>query len=212
MKKLLSGAFLLLIAVILIPVSKLAAQDNEGDKKVHIRITKEVNGKTTVIDTTFTETGQNDIDAFLDQNGMNQDFDESYVRKTDKIIKIEIPDIDEELKDLELQNLWPDTLTLSENIRIYRHSPREFNFNWEEYPNIKFHLDMPEIENMPPDFDFEMPPLPRFENFPPQLDLRPFLKGDHEIKIKNKRHGKKIIIRTYEDDKPRKCKKHHDED
>lgn len=208
MKKLLSGAFLLLLITLLIPASKLAAQDSEGEKKVHIRITKEVHGKTTVIDTTFTETGQNDIDAFLDQNGMNEDINESYVRKTDKIIKIEIPDIDKELKDLELQNIWPDTLTLSENIRIYRHSPREFDFNWEEYPNIKFHFDMPDIENMPPDFEFEMPALPDFENLPPQLDLRPFLKGDHEIKIKNKRNGKKIVIRTYEDDDDKKCKRH----
>lgn len=212
MKKLLSGSFLLFLITVLVPVSKLAAQDNDGDKKVHIRITKEVNGKTTVIDTTFTETGQNDIDAFLDQNGMNEDFDDSYIRKTDKIIKIEIPDIEEELSDLDLQNLWPDTLALSDNIRIYRNAPREFDFDWQEYPDVRFHYENPDNGGDQHHFEFQMPPMPRFEDLPPQLDLRPFLRGDHEIKIKNKRHGKKIVIRTYDDDKHRKCKKDYDED
>lgn len=212
MKKLLSGALLLLISAMLIPASHLKAQDTGNDKKVHIRITKEINGVTTIIDTTFSETGQGDIDAFLDQNGMNEDINDDYVRKTDKIIKIEIPDIEEELSDLDLQNLWPDTLALSDNIRIYRNAPREFDFNWQEYPDIRFHYDNPDIEGNPHHFEFQMPPMPNFENLPPQLDLRPFLRGDHEIKIKNKRHGKKIIIRTYDDDKDHKCKKDHDDD
>lgn len=212
MKKVISGTFLLMLIAFLIPASKLAAQNADNENKVHIRITKEINGKITVIDTTFIETGQGDIDAFLDQNGMNEDINNGNVRKTDKIIKIEIPDIEEELSDLDLQNLWPDTLALSDNIRIYRNAPREFDFNWEEYPDIRFHYDNPDNEGNPHHFEFQMPPMPRFEDLPPQLDLRPFLKGDHEIKIKNKRHGKKIIIRTHEGDRNHQCHKDHNED
>jgi len=178
------------------PDTCFAQQQNDGQKKskknITLHITKEVEGKTIELDTTFVTEDEFDSEAFLKKRGF--DFDFKNLKDIQKDIVIRHPEFNSfSWSGTEI----PDTLR-HEKDRMIAFSDK-FDFEMPplpDYPFKNFHFKAPQrnnnfnkrdfeelIEKMARKFDFEeMTPIGEMKNFT----------------IRKHRHGKKVTI-TFED-------------
>jgi hypothetical protein len=221
--RVISKSSFLLPAIILLCAFHAQAQEQKkstGNEKrtVSILITKDVDGKTTQIDTTFEATDDFDVDAFVKEHDAG-----NVVRhknnNSDKSIVIRMPEMN--MSDMSIN---PDTLVINGDTIIVN---TEINTASEGLPGM---------EDMGMDNHFEIPAEPFGHEccpgqpecrqgekgcqptmipftgfgFPGMENLMPF--GDLEnLKIKTKRHGKKVIM-TFRDNERKPKHRHHMEE
>lgn len=181
---------------LLLPFSSYAQQkqeDQANDKKtITIHITKEVDGKTVVIDTTVVTDGDFDADAFLEEKGVMNDVPEAG-KNIEKHIIIRRPGLREFSWNNSDDNI-PDTIIINDDKSLLF--------------DDKFDRSFPPDSEMP--YDFRMPrgfrhmQGPQFEDILENMarsmgleDIMPF--GEmKQVVVKKKHNGKKVII-TFED-------------
>jgi hypothetical protein len=205
-------AAIILTGFIMISGSSFAQQESDNKpatkKTITIHVTKEVNGKTTVIDTTVVTDGDFDADAFLAEKGVMNDASEQGSNKEKKVI-ICHPGA-KEFSWSDSESSVPDTLyvgndtiiMLSEESGMPAPPPgKSFDYN--------FNMPVPPPPGMTYDYDFDMPAeFPHMEGmqFGAMMEelarslglenVMPF--GEmKEVVVKKKRNGKKVII-TFE--------------
>lgn len=213
MKKPLAFRFLLVAALagfVLFTTNGYSQQkpDNQAsnNKTITIHVTKEVDGKTIVLDTTIVTENDFDVNEFLKEKGIQDDMDS------------EMKDVEREfaLKDGKgTSHFWyhnsdggtPDTIIINDRI-ILSDKSKDFYFNMPfEIPEIPEIPELPELQdhlyfNTPNEYSqsWEMPSQNMLKGmaFNFGLDnLMPF--GEmKKMVVKKKRHGKKVVI-TFED-------------
>lgn len=173
-------------------------KNEKSTKTITIHITKEVDGKTIVIDTTVVTEGDFDADAFLEEKGVFNDQTETG-RHIEKNIIIRHPGSGEFSWEGSDDNL-SDTIVIDEDRLIV------FNDKFD----MTFPPPPPPRQGMQFDYNFRMPdgfpPMegPQFEGMLEDMarsfgleDVMPF--GEmKQVVVKKKRNGKKVII-TFED-------------
>ncbi len=191
------------------------------DKRtVSIHISKELDGKTTQIDTTFEANDEFDVDAWVNEHDSDAR-GHRHMKKIDKEIEIRMPDFDTEdfsaIPDTVIVN--GDTAVVNTKIeKMFRDNPDFGDLDLER------HLDMPdELSDAPPCQQMEEMPgccpfmrgqhmQDRFPfgelNFPGLDNLIPFGELDR-IVVKKKRHGKEIIISLRDNEDERDSRHHH---
>jgi hypothetical protein len=197
--------FLLIFAIVglLILSGSSFAQQKTGEqvttkKTITIHVTKEVDGKTTVIDTTVVTDGDFDADAFLEEKGIINDMPENG-RRVEKNIVVRRPGT-QEFGTGEPEADLPDTVFMNDDTLILF--------------SDKFDMPVPPPphQGMAYENNFDMPgefPYTEGPNIEAMLEglartfglenVMPF--GEmKQVVVKKKRNGKKIII-TFEDRK-----------
>jgi hypothetical protein len=164
----------------------------KSKKTISIYITKEVDGNTVVIDTTFVTEGDFDVDAFLDKKGVQNDMPEG-LRDMDEDIVIRHPG-DKEFNWNDSEGNLPDSVMNDIRKRF------EFDDSFDNRAPGSHHRGLPYYYkfHMPDEFaPMEGPQFEdRMENILRSLgleDMMPF--GDmKQIVVKKKHNGKKVII------------------
>ncbi|MEI6061523.1 MAG: hypothetical protein WCR72_12500 [Bacteroidota bacterium] len=185
-----------------------AADQAAAKKTITIHVTKEVDGHTTVIDTTVITEGDFDADAFLQEKGVMDDMPGG-MDKMDKNIIIRHRGMGQEDADKDAGNV-PDTLIINNDTVIVLTERPEFDMpdshqgrDWDR-PHFN-----PGMQDGFPPFD-----APRFEDMMRGMarsfgldGLMPF--GDmKQIVVKKKNHGKTVTI-TFEDREDGCCERRH---
>lgn len=194
--------FLLPLAIagfLLLAGSTYAQEKSENQPKakktITIHVTRDVDGNTTVIDTTIVTDGEFDADAFLREKGVLKDMPEVAGDMRKEII-IRRPDM-KEFRWNDSEGNMPDTISFDDdNVFVFRGKPgRQFSDPHERI-EFKHNFRMPE--------DFQRMQSPRFEDMLEDLfrsngldEFTPF--GEmKQMVVKKKLNGKKVII-TFED-------------
>jgi hypothetical protein len=194
----------LLIFTLSFNVEAQNSSKNEGKKGVVVlKIKKDDNGKSTVVDTTFT----------ISTPGGKEEL-EKYLKKHE----VELEDLDEELDNIEVfvdMSDFPDSIatdSVLKKVRIISRDIRSPHFKWhnrEDGFDYSYDFDIPCPPDIPP------PPFPGCEGFEreflPGHDMRVF-RYDHKrqtlsdiigdipmdrvksYSIKDRKNGKRIII------------------
>jgi hypothetical protein len=185
---------------ILLSASSFAQQKSEDQpnakKTITIHVTKDVDGHTTVIDTTIVTTGDFDADAFLQEKGVLKEVPEDG-RNVERRIIIRHPG-EKEFSWSDKGGNVPDTINFNGDKLIIL----DDNFDKSVPPPHHRGMQFRHNYNNPPTF----PPMqgPQFEDMMEDMlktfgleDVMPF--GEmKQVVVKKKNHGKKVII-TFED-------------
>jgi hypothetical protein len=182
--------------------NSFAQQKSDGQanvkKTITIHVTKEVDGKTMVADTTIVTDGDFDTDAFLEKKGVGSDMAKK-AENVDKRIVIIHPDSKEFPRSESGKNA-PDTLGNTDKQVFIFKDDYDLIDNQEPRGGMPFHYKL----QVPDDY---MPmPHPPFEDMMQGMlrtfgleNVMPF--GEmKQVVVKKKRNGKKVII-TFEDRK-----------
>jgi hypothetical protein len=201
-------AFALLVAgfAFLFRIPVIDAQDTDSANKtvskgiVVLKIKKDVNGKSTVIDTTFTidsPAAQLSLEEYLEKH------EKDLEKLSDKLRDIDI-DIDlSELKDSILEDSMEDLAN------VFRKEIRIPHFKWDQHPgSFKYRFEFP----CPDEFNFPIPGNDETFEFPvPEGEMKMFGYDSKEsnlsdilgnipmdrvknYSIKERKNGKRIII------------------
>jgi hypothetical protein len=187
-----------IVGFVVLSISCFAQQKTDEQAKskqtITIHVTKEIDGKKIVIDTTLVTDENFDVDAFLDEKGIRNDMPEEFGNMKKDII-IRHPGF-HQFNLNEMDSNKPDTIEFDDNsemdfsdkfdLPVPPHPNMPFNFNFNN-PREFSHFDNPEMGN-------------RLEDLARSLGLgnvMPF--GEmKQVVVKKKRNGKKVII-TFED-------------
>jgi hypothetical protein len=181
------------------------SEDQTNSKKtITIHVTKDVDGHTTVIDTTIVTNDDFDADAFLQEKGVLKDVPEDSHNVERRII-IRHPG-EKEFSWNDKDGNLPDTIVFDDRDMVFSDKfDRPFP---SPHDGTKFHYNF----RMPEDFQ----PIqgPQFEDMMENMlktfgieDVMPF--GEmKQVVVKRKNHGKKVII-TFEDRKGESPEKSH---
>lgn len=183
--------------------NSIAQQKNtdpaKGKKTITIHVTKEADGNTIQIDTTFVANGDFDTDTFLQEKGIT--LDEEAGKSVEKKIIINNPE-SKEFTWTESDGDSPDTLIIKDS-RVIILSDNSGMHGLSQQPGMQFHSNQ-----IPPCFSPMQGPPPEhmIEGMMRAMGLEnmmPF--GNMEnIVVKKKRNGKKVII-TFEDNDKTCC-------
>lgn len=187
-----------LLGLISLSGSSFAQQKSDELEKlkqtVTIHVTKEIDEKKIVIDTTFVTNDNFNVDAFLDEKGIHNDMPKGF-GKMKKHFIIRHPGSDNFNMDETESNITDTIIINADNEIVFSDKfdmpappppgmPHNFHFN---NPREFSHFDHPEMDN-------------RMEELARSLGLSnvmPF--GEmKQVVVKKKRNGKKVII-TFED-------------
>jgi len=196
----------MLIPLVLLFIAGSAnAQLKPGKQKYSIHIVKDVNGERTEIDTTFESEADFDVDAWVEKHDLINEMDGDK-RKMEKEYTITIPGFSSD--DM---NSMPDTIIMNGDTiimdtqieQIFKGIPEHGEMGSENFFNKHFEIpECPAHSDMPgccPSHGSQGMGIMPFNGFgiPGLENIIPFGNLD-QIVIKNKRHGKKVII-TFED-------------
>ena len=197
-------------AFLLIPSTGVAQEKTEdqpqGKKTITIHVTKEVDGKTMVIDTTVVTDGEFDADAFLAEKGVLNNIPEDE-RRMERRIVIRHPG-EKDFNWSDSEGTFPDTLKFGDDQEIIFSDKfdRPFPYSGEPGKQQYFHFRMPnDFAPMPgPDFDHMLEGMLRSYGLD---DMMPLGEMKQAV-VKKKRNGKKVII-TFEDREDKQSGKSH---
>jgi len=175
------------------------AQEKSDDqtsakKTITIHVTKDIDGHTTVIDTTIVTNGDFDADAFLQEKGVLKEVPEDGHNVERRII-IRHPG-EKEFSWNDKDGNLPDTIVFDDRDMVFSDKfDRPFP---SPHEGMKFHYNFSTPEDFPPMHG------PQFEDMMENMmktlgleDVMPF--GEmKQVVVKKKNHGKKVII-TFED-------------
>jgi hypothetical protein len=190
----LATSFLLIPATV---VAQAKAGDQPQSKKtITIHVTKEVDGKTMVIDTTVVTDGEFDADAFLAEKGVLENTPGNEQRM-ERRIEIRHPG-ERDFNWSDSDGTFPDTLKFGDDQEIIFSDKFDRPFPHFNEPGMQrqFHFRMPgDFAPMPgPDFDQMLEGMLRSYGLD---DMMPLGEMKQAV-VKKKRNGKKVII-TFED-------------
>lgn len=195
---------------LLLPVLSLAQEKTEnqpqGKKTITIHVTKEVDGKTMVIDTTVVTDGEFDADAFLAEKGVLENTPGNEQRMERRIIIRHPGEKDFNFHDSD--GTFPDTLKFGDDQEIIFSDKFDRPFPHFNEPGIKhqFNFRMPgDFAPMPgPDFDHMLEGMLRSYGLDEMMPLGEM----KQAVVKKKRNGKKVIITFKDRDKTEHSKSH----
>lgn len=191
----------------LLATSPILAQQPDTSKpdvkeKVTLHITREEDGKTVVYDTTFENQGYFNVDEFLKQKGFDEFSNKMSPKNFQHEFDFRSPELDMGFFDFKLDSLLQGADMLGDNFRIFRNAPGSYHFEWKNLPDTKFDFNAPDDSELR--YGHPLPPsllMPPQEKFMPGLlpgRLDKLLEGQQieKMVVKNKRYGKKIVIKT----------------
>jgi len=164
----------------------------KSKKTISIHVTKEVDGNTVVIDTTFVTDGDFDVDAFLNKKGVQNDMPEG-LSDMDEDIVIRHPG-DKEFNWNDSEGNLPDSVMNDIRKRF------EFDDNFDNRAPGSHNRGLPYYYKFHTPDEFAPMEGPQFEDRMESIlrslgleDMMPF--GDmKQIVVKKKHNGKKVII------------------
>jgi len=190
-----------LAAIFLLIPSTGVAQEKPGDqpqgkKTITIHVTKEVDGKTMVIDTTVVTDGEFDADAFLAEKGVLENEPGNEQRMERRIVIRHPGEKDFNFHDSD--GTFPDTLKFGDDQELIFSDKfdRPFPHFGEPRKEQFFHFRTPgDFAPMPgPEFDHMLEGMLRSYGLDEMMPLGEM----KQAVVKKKRNGKKVII-TFED-------------